>query len=92
MNKKGDTVKPRNTRNVYPTSQAEQEGETMSFIEWMTRSRLARIKGKRILCSVCGKAVSTLVPGTTLVRAWIECPVCIIKEKEDEDETWLQRL
>jgi len=35
----------------------------------------------RIHCSNCGKAVSTLVPLGTIVRAFIQCPECI--EKED---------
>lgn len=31
----------------------------------------------RILCSHCGKSVSTPVPPNTHVRAFVECPECI---------------
>lgn len=34
----------------------------------------------RIKCSVCGKPVSTPVPEGTLVRAFIQCPDCVVKE------------
>jgi DNA-directed RNA polymerase subunit RPC12/RpoP len=34
----------------------------------------------RILCYTCGKSVSTEVPDSTIVRAWIECPECIKKQ------------
>ena len=30
----------------------------------------------RIKCSNCGKDVSTEVPEGTIIRAWVECPVC----------------
>ena len=32
-----------------------------------------------IQCTKCGKAVSTAVPESTLVRAWVECPECVAK-------------
>lgn len=31
----------------------------------------------RLRCNRCGKIVSTPVPESTIVRAWIECPECI---------------
>ncbi len=33
-------------------------------------------------CSRCGKQVSTLVPHNTIVRAWIECPECVVNWEE----------
>jgi DNA-directed RNA polymerase subunit RPC12/RpoP len=39
---------------------------------------------KLLVCSKCGKAVSTPVPDNTIVRAWIECPECIKKEPEED--------
>ena len=40
----------------------------------------------RLRCSRCGVALSTEVPEGTLVRAWIECPECIMKEDIWEKE------
>ena len=38
----------------------------------------------RLCCNKCGKSVTTEVPDTTIVRAWIECPECI-----EKDEKWM---
>ncbi len=40
-----------------------------------------KVLSERIHCSRCGKIVSTPIPKYTVIRAWIECPECIIKEK-----------
>lgn len=34
----------------------------------------------KIRCCKCGKIVSTEIPDTTIIRAWIECPECIEKD------------
>ena len=34
-----------------------------------------------IHCSNCGKAVSTPMTEGTVVRAWVECPECVAKQK-----------
>ena len=36
----------------------------------------------RIKCSKCGKSVSTEVPDNTVIRAWIECPECIMLRRD----------
>lgn len=35
----------------------------------------------KIRCNLCGKSVSTEVPSTTVIRAWIECPECTESKK-----------
>lgn len=39
-----------------------------------------------IRCSNCGERVSTPVPENTIVRAWIECPKCTLKENPQVTE------
>jgi hypothetical protein len=38
----------------------------------------------KLKCCGCGIDVSTEVPDGTIVRAWIECPDCIVKANESE--------
>lgn len=40
----------------------------------------------RIYCSRCGASVSSEVPDNTIIRAWVECPECIEKERDNEQE------
>lgn len=35
----------------------------------------------RVLCSVCGKSVSSPVLQPIIVRAWVQCPECLEKTK-----------
>ena len=36
----------------------------------------------KIHCNRCGKSVSTEVPEETVVRAWVECPECIVAQEK----------
>ena len=36
----------------------------------------------RIHCNKCGKEVSSDVPDNTILRGWVECPECIIKDND----------
>jgi chromosome segregation ATPase len=40
----------------------------------------------RIRCNSCGKSVSSEVPDDTVLRAYAECPECIEKRPDYEDE------
>lgn len=40
---------------------------------------------KVIHCSRCGAAVSTAVPSDTVIRAWVECPECVISDKPTKE-------
>lgn len=51
--------------------------KTVPVVELCPKHRPVSIATMKIKCNVCGKAVSTLVPATTLIRAWVECPECI---------------
>lgn len=44
----------------------------------------------RLLCSECGKSVSTEVPDETLVRAHLACPECIEVGPSKHGQTWSQ--
>ena len=40
---------------------------------------------RQLRCNRCGGVVSSAVPETTVVRAWIECPECIARETTEDD-------
>ena len=47
---------------------------------------------RKLKCNVCGKPVSTLVvPEGVYIRAWVECPECVMEKAEHEEEVNLQR-
>lgn len=46
----------------------------------------------RIPCNACGKSVSSEVPGTTIMRAWIECPECLKKEKDENKRVYTKHI
>ena len=39
-----------------------------------------------VKCSRCGKRVSSPVPLDIIVRAWVECPECIEKQPDVEEQ------
>lgn len=39
-----------------------------------------------IRCTRCGKCVSSPVPLDVVVRAWVECPECIEKQPDVEEQ------
>ena len=70
-----------NMMNEYRERAAECGVDKHTVSEPVPKSESQKV----IHCSRCGKGVSTAVPSDTVIRAWVECPECVISDKPTKE-------